>query len=623
MCGDSTIEPPETCDPPGAPACDCCVDNGTPGCTNPVCEGLVCVQDSFCCNVVWDTNCADAAAAEPECLACCEAECSDGGVSCVLIDFEGRGNGVPVGTISGPPDATFGPSWMAVIDAGGSGNFADEAMPNTAVSFPPDGVPDPIDFDEGVRFVEVFYSATAASLPLTLTAWSGSGGTGAIVGTAEGNTIGTDVDGVLCPQGSFCLWDSLQVASTNDEISSITLTGAVENVLSFDNMTFCTGLPPTEACSSYPTFCRDNCTYCGDGVPDPGEECDDGNHVDGDGCSAVCTLGGPFCGDDVVVPPETCEPPGSPTCDCCFEHGSPGCEDAGCESAVCAAESFCCDVLWDAICVEIALAEPACETCCDNLCRDDCTYCGDLIINGANNEQLIANGDFETGGLAPWTAVEQPGSGGMFLISSPGDVAPLSGATTAANPGGGSFYAIADETAPGTHALLQSFTVPAGTVSVALSFEMFVADCGLGPIVDPIGLDHTAGPNQHARVDILTETALPFDTGAGVVANLYVGIDGFFGVPYTSYDFDLTDTLTPGTTYQLRFAETTNQCVLNQGVDNLMIRASIQGGPLLEECDPPESMLGPPRCDCCFAHDSAGCSDATCEALVCGADPFC
>ena len=185
--------------------------------------------------------------------------------SCVLIDFEGLGKGVSVGTISGPPDATFDPSWLAVTDAGG--NF-----PNTTAAFQ-GVVPGPIDFDEGVRFVEVFYSATAASLPLTLTAWSGSGGTGVIIGSAEGNTIGTD-------EGSFRLWDSLQLASAHDEIWSITLTGAVANVLSFDNMTFCTGLPTS------PMFCRSNCTYCGDSVLDSAEECDDGNYVDGDGCSA-------------------------------------------------------------------------------------------------------------------------------------------------------------------------------------------------------------------------------------------------------------------------------------------------------------------------------------------------
>ncbi len=36
---------------------------------------------------------------------------------------------------------------------------------------------------------------------------------------------------------------------------------------------------------------------CGDGVVDPGEECDDGNNVDGDGCSADCEFG---CGMGVA-----------------------------------------------------------------------------------------------------------------------------------------------------------------------------------------------------------------------------------------------------------------------------------------------------------------------------------
>src|SRR5262245_65676297 len=31
---------------------------------------------------------------------------------------------------------------------------------------------------------------------------------------------------------------------------------------------------------------------CGDGIPDPGEQCDDGNTVSGDGCSATCVFEG-------------------------------------------------------------------------------------------------------------------------------------------------------------------------------------------------------------------------------------------------------------------------------------------------------------------------------------------
>lgn len=36
--------------------------------------------------------------------------------------------------------------------------------------------------------------------------------------------------------------------------------------------------------------CRDNCSYCGDGILDQGEECDDGNGNGADDCSNDCTL---------------------------------------------------------------------------------------------------------------------------------------------------------------------------------------------------------------------------------------------------------------------------------------------------------------------------------------------
>ena len=47
---------------------------------------------------------------------------------------------------------------------------------------------------------------------------------------------------------------------------------------------------------------------CGDGLVQPGEQCDDGNHTDGDGCSAKCTLEKLLvCGDGVVEPGEQCD----------------------------------------------------------------------------------------------------------------------------------------------------------------------------------------------------------------------------------------------------------------------------------------------------------------------------
>jgi cysteine-rich repeat protein len=57
--------------------------------------------------------------------------------------------------------------------------------------------------------------------------------------------------------------------------------------------------------SSGPITCEAE-PYCGDGILDPGEECDDGNNIDGDGCDANCTIE-PYCGDGILDPGEECD----------------------------------------------------------------------------------------------------------------------------------------------------------------------------------------------------------------------------------------------------------------------------------------------------------------------------
>jgi hypothetical protein len=88
---------------------------------------------------------------------------------------------------------------------------------------------------------------------------------------------------------------------------------------------------PPGAVQNNGNLCRDDCTYCGDGVVDPGEECDPGADPE---CMLDCTIA-PFCGDGVVDPGEFCDPPGS-------------------------------------------IPDPSFP---DNLCREDCTYCGDGVVN--------------------------------------------------------------------------------------------------------------------------------------------------------------------------------------------------------------------------------------------------
>ena len=55
-----------------------------------------------------------------------------------------------------------------------------------------------------------------------------------------------------------------------------------------------------------------DCWICGDGIEDPGEECDDGNIVSGDGCSALCE--DEYCGNGGIDPGEDCGEPGLPEC---------------------------------------------------------------------------------------------------------------------------------------------------------------------------------------------------------------------------------------------------------------------------------------------------------------------
>ena len=61
------------------------------------------------------------------------------------------------------------------------------------------------------------------------------------------------------------------------------------------------GIERPDDCPECPT-----CPFCGDGEVDAGEECDDGNTVGGDGCSSDCTLE-PFCGDGNVDSGEQCD----------------------------------------------------------------------------------------------------------------------------------------------------------------------------------------------------------------------------------------------------------------------------------------------------------------------------
>jgi PEP-CTERM motif len=188
-------------------------------------------------------------------------------------------------------------------------------------------------------------------------------------------------------------------------------------------------------------------------------------------------------------------------------------------------------------------------------------------VRGAN---LIVNGDFESGGLAGWTEVDQAGGSGSWFNSTPGANSPLSGFPTAPNALGGTNYAVSDQGGPGCHVLLQSFTLASAT-TLTLSYQMFVNS--QDGSFNPGNLDYTTTPSEYGRVDLLTGTATPFSTaGADVLQTFYAGNDPTINNPnpYTTYSYNLS--LTAGT-YQLRFGEVDNQLFFQMGVDNVSLVA--------------------------------------------------
>lgn len=156
----------------------------------------------------------------------------------------------------------------------------------------------------------------------------------------------------LCSITAGCLTDNLPEDESGDETSGECRTGELGCECAADgrcdpgllcdatdvcveaNNTCGDGmLEPGEECDQGASnaddgICKSNCTLqvCGDGFVGPGEGCDDGNEVDEDDCSNSCVP--TTCGDGVVQPPEECDDGNSSNEDECTEAcAAPACGD--------------------------------------------------------------------------------------------------------------------------------------------------------------------------------------------------------------------------------------------------------------------------------------------------------
>ena len=159
----------------------------------------------------------------------------------------------------------------------------------------------------------------------------------------------------------------------------------------------------TVSCDGCSADCRVE-TGCGDGARCGSEECDDGNTLSCDGCSSTCTVeAGTACGDGTVNAAcgEQCDPPGPnctdqcqrvPVCGDGFRDGTEECDDgntASCDgcSADCRIETGC----GDGVVCGSEECDDGNNLDCDG-CSSACTVevgaaCGDGIVNTACGEE--------------------------------------------------------------------------------------------------------------------------------------------------------------------------------------------------------------------------------------------
>ena len=286
VCGDGFKVGPETCDPPGTVACNCCSVHPGSGCSSSACSNSVCNSDPACCSGSWSAHCASLAQNDPAC-GCCGTTCT--------TDCNYCGDGV----------TNLGEQCDDGNAAAGDGCSA-----NCMLSCG-NGLVDPGESCDPPGTIDnccTYHAGGACSDPACQAA--------------------------VCAIDPFCCggppfdWDYTCV---NHALRSL-------------------------ACAAACNGCRTDCTSCGDGTVNRGEQCD---------------------------------PPGSFLgSDCCGTHPGPGCGDALCAAAVCAARPSCCALQWDASCGAAAAIEPRCGACaplgqCNPICCVDSDSDGSCDISDA------------------------------------------------------------------------------------------------------------------------------------------------------------------------------------------------------------------------------------------------
>jgi len=442
VCGDGACTGDEGCEdcPEDCGWCPgeggCCIANGTPGCDDPAVTACVCDMDAFCCTSQWDALCASQA---DEC-GTCDGDC------CAANETPGCDDETCEATICAADPYCCDTKWDSIC-----AGAAEDTCEACAVG--------PECGDGSCNGAE-----TCADCPEDC-GWCEGEGSCCIANGTPG-CDNKAVQDCVCDADPFCCtntWDSLCAAAADDCGSCGGDCCAANDTPGCDDETceatvcaadpYCCDTKWDSICAGQALDMCAGCAvdpFCGDGNCDADEDCvgcaGDCGGCQGDCCASngsigcndpmcqaavcaadpwccnvnwdnACAAGAadlcpacapePFCGDGNCDANENCVncagDCGGCQGDCCASNGSVGCNDPACQAAVCAGDSFCCEVEWDGLCA--ADAEDLCPACgggaCDDGYEPDCNgdcfpsaWIGDGVCDDDVNNESSGLGHF-------------------------------------------------------------------------------------------------------------------------------------------------------------------------------------------------------------------------------------
>ena len=198
-----------------------------------------------------------------------------------------------------------------------------------------------------------------------------------------------------------------------------------------------------------------------------------------------------------------------------------------------------------------------------------------LAIPAGAAAATVTNGDFESGDLTGWTAVDSV-SGTWSVYSGP--TAPGGASLAIGAPPEGTYGATTSQNGPGSHVLYQDVALAAGSRHT-LELSIYWVNNAAFVTPAPQTLDETGPANQQYRIDVMKPSAAATSVDpADILASVY---QSQASEPATQAPQEITADLSAfaGQDVRLRMAEVDNQSNFSAAVDDVRIESALIAGP--------------------------------------------